>query len=432
MEPEPEPELDEALLLSMVRRAVVLEETGRPEEALPLYEQAYAAFKAAGQQRGKLVRRIINCRCRLSGEEQGVVVQGDATALDADASLDALRARRIGERAHEQQHAATRIQSRFRGRKQRVEYVQQQSQRAEGALHVDDNSAFGRALRRGRQRHESEMQLLQGAAESHLRRTESEAARAAHAEAEVERLTAQMEFLRETQPETFERLEDDAGRAEMSGRLAAELSVLQPVEAEKKTGGRRRGRGRKKKGKEAKGKAAQAWTQLCSTLITHKFNTLTLQLTGRNAGCTELRLLVRRPTPGAAVHMAPPLGPIPGTEWCRQLDANSEPFFYVEKKAGESAGLFTAAFEYPQEGTAAQDDDLPLSVDDVVVVAPDGCTDPNWWQGHLRDAPDSSGYFPANFVIPYGARRDEPAEVKAALQALVSRDPLVVVSLGCG
>ena len=49
MEPEPEPELDEALLLSMVRRAVVLEETGRPEEALPLYEQAYAAFKAAGQ-----------------------------------------------------------------------------------------------------------------------------------------------------------------------------------------------------------------------------------------------------------------------------------------------------------------------------------------------------------------------------------------------
>ena len=64
---ELELELDEALLLSMVRRAVVLEETGRPEEALPLYEQAYAAFKAAGQQRGKLVRRIINCRCRLSG-----------------------------------------------------------------------------------------------------------------------------------------------------------------------------------------------------------------------------------------------------------------------------------------------------------------------------------------------------------------------------
>ena len=52
--------------------------------------------------------------------------------------------------------------------------------------------------------------------------------------------------------------------------------------------------------KEAKGKAAQAWTQLCSTLITHKFNTLTLQLTGRNAACTELRLLVLRPTPGAA------------------------------------------------------------------------------------------------------------------------------------
>ena len=121
MEPEPEPELDEALLLSTVRRAVVLEETGRPEEALRLYEQAYAAFKAAGQQRGKLVRRIINCRCRLSGEEQGVVVQGDATALDADASLDALRARRIGERAHEQQHAATRIQSRFRGNRWRWE-----------------------------------------------------------------------------------------------------------------------------------------------------------------------------------------------------------------------------------------------------------------------------------------------------------------------
>ena len=415
---------DDEQLVRQVARAVALEEKGRLQEALALYEPAYVAYQEARRPRPKLLRRIIEVKRRFAVEEElGMVVQGDASRVDPEASERRMRARRKDEREREQLHAVLRIQANFRSRKVRRELAQRRSEDAERFLDSSSSvggdvlsvvDAFASAARRGRLRTQEEIKFMERTAAAREQELKAEAARAARAEAEADALRTQLEFFRQAQPELAEFMVDEAGRAEMSAGLNAGLGVLHDAARE---------------AREA-GETTVPWTELCRTApMQVRFNTLLVQLTGRGAASTAVRVsLLREPDISVADNMTE--GPIVGTGWSRWLDAAGEPFFLLQghhpTEEDTGGGIFTALFEYPQqeeEATAIADgDDGPLTMSPGDVVEVVERSDPDWWFGTLRDAPERGrGYFPAAWVLPYGAQRKAPAEVLVALGATVER-----------
>ena len=460
----------EERLITQVARAVALEETGKLQEALALYEPVYAAYKAACRPRPKLLRRIIDVRRRLSVEQElGVVMQGSASGFDVDAAELRMRARRIGEREREQQQAVVRIQASFRGRKLRSDLAErrsaeaekfmgdsQQSEQGDGSSVVSRQSTqvedvFMRAARRGRLRTEAEIEFMERGAAAREQELAAEAARAKQAEAEAMRLRTQLEFFRNAQPELAARLEDDLGRAEMSAALTASLAPLQAAAGQRK---QQRAGGKK---------PSVPWTMLCATPpMTVRFNTLSVRLSGPGAASTAVRLsLLRKPEGGSAGALGPD-GPIAGTGWSRYIDHEQVAYFLLQghhpSEDDTGGGMFTALYDYPEGADMAAVDEgtLVLKAGDVVEVTER--SDPDWcdrrshcallssrfttrfvllivccaalrcrWVGKLRNGTSGSegsdgdsigGYFPAQWVMPYGAVREVPAEVTSAAALL--------------
>lgn len=408
-------------LVQRVKRAVKLEEEGRLNESLQLYEAVYAVYQKACRPRPKLQRRIIDLKRRVAVEEElGMVVQEGASSVDPEASERRVRARRIGEREREQLHAVLRLQANFRGYKARRELAKSRSESAEmflGDSSVDATSvvdAFKSAARRGRLRTQQEIKYMEQAVSAREQELRAEAARAKRAEAEAERLRTRLEFFQRAQPALAAYMEDEASRAEMSADLTADLGPL-----------------------------SDSWVELSKTAPMHtQFNTLLLQLTGHSAAATAVRISLLREDPESSVGLLQ--GPIAGTEWSRWFDSAGEYFLLQGHHPSEEdtgGGIFTALYDYPQEGeqevTSCEDDDaeyrpLRMCANDIVEVVER--SDPDWWFGRLRDSGgdqvDSStttshysdiGLFPAVMVRPYGAQATAPPEVAAALGAHAQR-----------
>ena len=349
-EPEPEPQqYSDETLVQQVARAVRLEETGRLQEALELYETAYAVYQQACRPRPKLLRRIIEVKRRVAAEDElGMVVQADASCIDPEASERRLRAKRVAEREREQLHAVLRLQANFRGYKARRQLRQSRSEAAERFLggsgsSVDASSvvdAFNSAARRGRLRTQQEIKYMERAVSAREQELRAEAARAKRAEAEAQRLRTRLEFFQRAQPELAAFMEDEASRAELSADLTADLGPLREaadgVSTEAKAGG---------------GTPKAPWVELCRTApIQVQFNTLTLELTGHAAATTAVRIKLLRESPESAADQIQ--GPIAGTEWSRWLDSAGEYFLLQGHHPSEDdtgGGIFTALFDYPQE-----------------------------------------------------------------------------------